>query len=231
LAATGAKLHSLTTIGIHDVIALHPGITGLSAVQPVFEVTEYSMLRRRTRVCLRPTKRPNLGCVIRTIIISTLPGGSPSLVLLVSPRIEDHVSLQGILLGSRWKMEGARTACDGLAMIRRNHCEIAVVICEYRLPDGDWRLVLAELLALAVRPALIVCSRLADERLWVEVLNLGGFDLLLCAPFVPEEVLRVTESAWSARSRAARLAGLSRKAPGFAAEQAHIAARALAASS
>jgi DNA-binding NtrC family response regulator len=161
------------------------------------------------------------------IIKSTLPGGSPSLVLLISPRIEDHISLQGIFHGSRWKMEGAMSACDGLAMIRRNHREIAVVICEHRLPDGDWKLFLAELLALAVRPSLIVCSRLADERLWVEVLNLGGFDLLLCAPFVPEEVLRVTESAWSWRN-AARLAALPRKAPGLATEQAHIAPRALA---
>jgi DNA-binding NtrC family response regulator len=139
--------------------------------------------------------------------------------------------LQGIFLGSRWKMEGATTARDGLAMIGRNHREIAVVICEHRLPDGDWKLFLAELLALAVQPSLIVCSRLADERLWVEVPNLGGFDLLLCAPFVPEEVLRVTESAWSACSSAARLAALSRKDPGLAKEQAHIAPRALAAGS
>lgn len=128
-------------------------------------------------------------------------------------------------------MEGATTARDGLEMIRRDHCEIPVVICEHRLPDGDWKLFLAELLALAVRPSLIVSSRLADERLWVELLNLGGFDLLLCAPFVPEEVLRVTESAWSAWNSTARLGALPRKAPGVASGQVHRGLRALAAGS
>jgi DNA-binding NtrC family response regulator len=106
--------------------------------------------------------------------------------------------------GSRWKLQGALTAGDGLKAMRRNHYEIPVVICEHCLPDGDWKLLLAELDKAAVRPSLIVSSRLADERLWAEVLNLGAFDLLLSAPFVPEEVLRVTESAWSAWNSAAR---------------------------
>jgi DNA-binding NtrC family response regulator len=43
---------------------------------------------------------------------------------------------------------------------------------------------------------LIVTDRLADERLWAEVLNLGGYDLLL-KPFDPEELLRVVSSAWA----------------------------------
>jgi DNA-binding response OmpR family regulator len=38
-------------------------------------------------------------------------------------------------------------------------------------------------------PKLIVTSRLADERLWSEVLNLGGFDVL-AQPFNPREALR-----------------------------------------
>ena len=50
--------------------------------------------------------------------------------------------------------------------------------------------------SLAAPPKLIVSSRLADHRLWAEVLNLGGFDVLM-TPFETEEVLRVTSSAWS----------------------------------
>ena len=74
----------------------------------------------------------------------------------------------------------------------------------YGLPDDDWRQVLAQLETLQSEPVLIVASHLADEDVWAEVLNLGAFDLLLSAPFVPEEVLRVTESAWSAWNSAAR---------------------------
>jgi len=39
-----------------------------------------------------------------------------------------------------------------------------------------------------------VYSRLADESLWAQVLNLGGFDVLM-TPFEPAEVLRVTFAA------------------------------------
>lgn len=43
-------------------------------------------------------------------------------------------------------------------------------------------------------PRLLVVSRYADERLWAEVLNLGGYDVLL-KPFEPMEVTRVVAAA------------------------------------
>jgi CheY-like chemotaxis protein len=54
----------------------------------------------------------------------------------------------------------------------------AVVICDDSLPDGSWRDVLDTAAALREPPAVVVTSRLANERLWAEVLNLGGYDLL-----------------------------------------------------
>jgi hypothetical protein len=104
------------------------------------------------------------------------------------------------------------------------------VICDRSLPDGDWKLLLAELDTVAVRPSLVVCSRLVDERLWAEVLNLGAFDLLMGGPFESEEVLRVTESAWLAWNRAARQNALL-KAGSEPALSLSAAARLLAASS
>ena len=157
------------------------------------------------------------------------PATPPSVVLLVSAHNEDHDSLPCIFRGSRWHFQGARTASDGLKMIRRNPSGIPVVICEHSLPDGDWRFLLAQLDKLAVRPSLIVSSRLADERLWAEVLSVGAFDLLLGAPFEPEEVLRVTESAWSEWHGAARTTALPRLGPGAAHSLAANGARVLAA--
>jgi DNA-binding response OmpR family regulator len=46
-------------------------------------------------------------------------------------------------------------------------------------------------------PPLIVTSRLADERLWVEALNLGAFDVL-AKPFDSTEAMRVVGAAWRA---------------------------------
>ena len=43
--------------------------------------------------------------------------------------------------------------------------------------------------------SLIVTSRLADEYLWAEALNLGAYDML-AKPFDASEVVRVLGSAW-----------------------------------
>ncbi len=44
-------------------------------------------------------------------------------------------------------------------------------------------------------PLLIVTSRLADDSLWAEALNLGAYDVL-AKPFDATEVARVVSMAW-----------------------------------
>lgn len=63
------------------------------------------------------------------------------------------------------------------------------------MPDSSWKSLLAALDQLPDRPLLVVTSRLADEHLWAEVLNLGGYDVLM-KPFDPQEVVRVISLAW-----------------------------------
>jgi DNA-binding response OmpR family regulator len=86
----------------------------------------------------------------------------------------------------------ARTYRDAIAQIRND--PIAVVLSEAELPDGSWRDLIAGLRLIASPPSLIVISRLADACLWAEVLNLGGYDLLL-KPLDCMEVRRVVEAA------------------------------------
>jgi DNA-binding NtrC family response regulator len=69
-----------------------------------------------------------------------------------------------------------------------------VVISDQRLADGDWRDLLSDLQKEREGLPLIVSSRLADDRLWAEVLNLGGYDLLM-KPFSATEVARVVRMA------------------------------------
>jgi hypothetical protein len=70
-----------------------------------------------------------------------------------------------------------------------------VVICDIDSTGDAWQAMLADLSDLPAPPALIVSSRLADERLWSKVLNLGGYDVLP-APLDRVEVLRVCFQAW-----------------------------------
>lgn len=123
--------------------------------------------------------------------------GGDSMLLLISPRNEDHIALQAILRSSPWRIHGAFTAKQARQLLDAGSL-VSVVICEDVLPDGDWKTVMGESGAGSLRPSFIVSSRVGDERLWAEVLNLGAFDLLLAGPFEREEVIRVTESAWLA---------------------------------
>jgi DNA-binding NtrC family response regulator len=66
-----------------------------------------------------------------------------------------------------------------------------IVVCEVR-ENGAWQELLEE--AQAAHSLMLVVSRHADERLWAEVLNLGGFDVL-ALPFDREELRRALSSA------------------------------------
>jgi DNA-binding response OmpR family regulator len=122
-------------------------------------------------------------------------------VLLVSSLPETHLSLRQIFDHSNWILHQVSTCREGLAYLRDNNS--AVVICERDLPDGDWRLMLSTFDSLPMRPNLIVTSRLADDELWAEVLNLGGYDIL-AQPFEMQEVLREVFLAWHAQKRRAQ---------------------------
>ena len=75
-----------------------------------------------------------------------------------------------------------------------------VVICASDLPDGTWRDVLNQIHMLTHPPVLIVTSRLADDHLWAEVLNLGGYNVL-AKPFRESEVKHVVTSLWMQERR------------------------------
>jgi DNA-binding response OmpR family regulator len=122
-------------------------------------------------------------------------------VLSISPTEEDHTALKRILSRpestasseSTWTIYPAVALESALPVLREN--PIAIVLSERDLVPGTWKDVLAETLTLSDPPLLIVASRLADEYLWAEVLNLGAYDVL-AKPFDAEEVIRVLTSAW-----------------------------------
>lgn len=116
------------------------------------------------------------------------------MVLAVSPVPADRVRLREIFSQGRWKLHEASGFCEALAFLRDQSAP--VLLCERDQASGNWEELLKATAKLPAPPKLIVFSRLADEALWANVLNLGGFDVLM-TPFEPEEVLRVTFAAWS----------------------------------
>jgi len=130
-------------------------------------------------------------------------------VLSISPIDEDHFFLQDVLNRLQGTLDPSRTftvnSCatlaSGLAALRKRQFE--VVVCERDLQSGSWKDVLEQATILPDPPSLIVTSRLADERLWAEALNLGAHDVL-AKPFDSNEALRVIGAAWRAWGRPVR---------------------------
>jgi DNA-binding response OmpR family regulator len=158
------------------------------------------------------------------------PGGTerhpetPITVLSVGPIDEDHDALSQILAAARWPLcPGSKwtlETCPGVerALSALKHRKAPLVICERDLGDATWRDFWAEAALLPEPPFLIVTSRLADEYLWAEALNLGAYDVL-AKPFRPEEVVRALSQAWlrwagpRPRKRTHAAIGYSRSAP------------------
>jgi len=118
--------------------------------------------------------------------------GPATTILSVSNLVEDHASLRRFCDRARWETREAYSCREAIAAIAEQHPD--VVLCEASLPDGSWRDLLEDLSRKLNPPHLIATSRLADEYLWAEVLNLGGYDVL-AKPFDAEEVCRVVQFA------------------------------------
>ncbi len=124
----------------------------------------------------------------------TLAGGAVPIVLIGFGGASRR-ALCGILAPPQWETREAPTCATAAAMLHDRR--VGVAICDSEVAEGNWRAVLAGLQGRGDPPNLIVSSRLADERLWAEVLHLGGYDVLM-QPFDPSEVLRVARMAWMA---------------------------------
>lgn len=117
-------------------------------------------------------------------------------VAMVHPADEHLVTLLRILWGSGYRSDWATNCGESQVMLAG--ADAPVVICERELPDGGWRDVMAQTEALPRPPRIIVTSLFADERLWGEVLDFGGYDVLR-KPFDSDEVMRSV--ALAVRSR------------------------------
>ena len=71
---------------------------------------------------------------------------------------------------------------------------VQVVVTDARLHDGDWRRVIEIVERRRRKIEVVVCSRLGDPKLWLDVLEQGGYDVLV-EPFQHEEVRRIVEAA------------------------------------
>lgn len=105
----------------------------------------------------------------------------------------DYRHLQGIFKMMNWRL--TRVPDWQQALKRADASQTTHFLYEHVSGDnGSWIRALDAVKALPNTPSFILTSRLADERLWVDILNRGGYDLLL-QPFDSIEVTRVVAAA------------------------------------
>ena len=122
-------------------------------------------------------------------------------VLSVDPIENDRITLKQIFgrsewslcPNSKWTLLVSPSAESAITAVRRNSIPILVCGCDQE-PD-TWKKMLRELTPLSNPPLMIVTSRIADNRLWAEALNLGAYDVL-AKPFDQSEVVRTMSMAW-----------------------------------
>jgi len=88
--------------------------------------------------------------------------------------------------------------CNEARRMLETQPPVQVVVTDARLHDGHWRRVLEIVERGRRKIEVIVYSRLGDPKLWLDVLEQGGYDVLV-EPFEHEEVQRIVEAA-AARS-------------------------------
>ncbi len=106
--------------------------------------------------------------------------GSELSVLIVGSLDADFAYLLRILSETNWNQCWCSTSAEAMTYLK---CQtIPIAICNRTMRDAAWKDLLHDLNSLSRPPSLIVAARTADDRLWADVLNEGGYDLLL-VPF------------------------------------------------
>lgn len=96
--------------------------------------------------------------------------------VLIVGQVEDDGGPDSMFGRLPWRTERAGNCLEAFLHVYSSHPR--VVVCERDLPDGNWKDILEIARSLPAPPPVIVTSRLADDYLWAEVLNLGGYDVL-----------------------------------------------------
>lgn len=125
-------------------------------------------------------------------------------VLVITSDNAAYRRLESIFGHSKWHLHRVLQAGQAPFFLEDNPTPIVIT------EDGGWREALQQVSKFGdPAPRVIVASRLADDPLWQEVLEQGGYNVIR-KPFDPAEVYWVVSNAWrdwkSASERNARTA-------------------------
>lgn len=98
--------------------------------------------------------------------------------------------------------------CREARRILETQPSVQVILTDTALPDGDWQQVLTVVAQGSTNIEVVVCSRLGDCMLWMDVLEQGGYDVLV-EPYDREEIKRILGGAAARRDTRSAAQGIS----------------------
>jgi DNA-binding NtrC family response regulator len=113
-------------------------------------------------------------------------------VLVVMPNPPDRARFANIAARTDWEVHMASTS-DSAAEILKHH-PADVIVCDRDVKPAGWRVAIEELAARSPASRFILSSPANDDRLWLEVIERGGFDVVT-TPLHQERVIRAIQQA------------------------------------
>jgi DNA-binding response OmpR family regulator len=122
-----------------------------------------------------------------------VPTDNSLTVLVMTMNESDRASLAFALESAPCKLRFAKDGFEVRSLMASKN--IPVVIMDGDSPTPSWRELIEQSLSSGSvgQPRFIIISRQADDRMWAEVLNLGGHDLL-------RKPLDLGEVAWTVQT-------------------------------
>ena len=114
------------------------------------------------------------------------------LTLLVMPE-DRRRSLVKCLEGCAIEVLPASDCREARRVLQTNP-GVQILLTDVALPDGNWADLTAEAERRGTRTEVIICMRMADPMLWIDVLERGAYDVLV-EPFHEDEVKRIVNAA------------------------------------
>jgi DNA-binding NtrC family response regulator len=119
-------------------------------------------------------------------------GGPCDRILSVSSFADERLILRVLFESGPGSFAEAQNCAEAAAVLAST--PVGVVLCDECLSDGGWKDVLNLTAGIDNPPPLIVMSRLADDYLWAEVLDCGGYNVM-SKPVDRNELSRVVRLA------------------------------------
>lgn len=113
--------------------------------------------------------------------------------ILAVVEAQQAAELERILSHTRWHLHVVHSTAEAIQVLRA--VPVSVILCEQRLPGGTWLDLARETEQSRPRPQIIVLSATGDPAVWAEVLNCGGYDLLI-KPLESRELYTLVPMAW-----------------------------------